>query len=188
MNIFVPSNIPSECAQMLDDQRLNKMQSESCQMLSTAVRMSYDDKQLVKAFVSGRWKYDWYYITPMDRVEGDVLTVKWAMLDCYHNHPCTVWTRQTRSNFQWHLTLLMCMNEEWRYRFNKVHDTAKHVPEFNSHAKHIRRGELTPFVNCTPYELDTHEAYKQTMLDKWAKSTPVWTKRGAPQLWVQNTL
>ena len=37
MNIFVISSTPSECAQMLDDKRLQKMILESAQMLSTAI-------------------------------------------------------------------------------------------------------------------------------------------------------
>ena len=37
MNIFVTSGVPLECAQMLDDKRLQKMILESAQMLSTAI-------------------------------------------------------------------------------------------------------------------------------------------------------
>ena len=38
MNIFVISQNPDECAQALDDLRLNKMILETAQLLSTAIR------------------------------------------------------------------------------------------------------------------------------------------------------
>ena len=40
MNIFVTDNCPKKCAEFLDDKRVNKMCLESCQLLSTALRVN----------------------------------------------------------------------------------------------------------------------------------------------------
>jgi hypothetical protein len=40
MNIFVTDNCPKKCAEFLDNSRLRKMCLESCQLLSTALRVN----------------------------------------------------------------------------------------------------------------------------------------------------
>ena len=60
MNIFVTDICPKKCAEFLDDKRVNKMCLESCQLLSTALRVNgYLENDIYKiSYVnhpSSRW-------------------------------------------------------------------------------------------------------------------------------------
>lgn len=154
MNIFVTSPDPKACAVMLDDQRLNKMIVESCQMLSSALHYyGLDDRTLVYK-------------------------------DSYTNHPCTVWTRGSYQNYDWHCELLAAMLNEYSYRFGKYHSGMQHLPVFNQNTIKMPEFGFWPFANCSLFKADgIHVAYQKTMVHKWKylDKFPTWTKRDHPQ-------
>lgn len=151
MNIFVTSSNQKQCAEMLDDKRLQKMILESAQMLSAALHR-----------------------------HGGTAPYKVS----HKNHPCTLWTGDTRENFMWHLVLLSEMHQEYVWRRNKTHKSYNdcyHV--FQEQLAVIPGGPLTPFANCSLFkEINVFDAYKMTMLEKWKndKITPKWTNRSRP--------
>ena len=152
MNIFITSINPVECAQALDDLRLNKMIIETGQLLSTALNY----------YNSG---YPVYKSTHI-------------------NHPCSVWTRTSNENYLWLIDHFNALSNERHYRFGKSHKTYDKLWNhlIKGHA-FIPKGTITPFANCTPHKtIDTIEAYKLTLKDKWAKDKrpPKWTNRGKP--------
>ena len=43
------------------------------------------------------------------------------------NHPCAVWTRQSKDNWNWLYSLAVALCEEYTYRYGKVHATQEIV-------------------------------------------------------------
>lgn len=155
MNIFFTSNDPKECAQHLDDKRLNKMIIESAQMLSTAI----------------------------DRHGGCApYRVAWK------KHPCTLWTGDTRSNYEWHLALLLEMSNEYTFRYGKIHKSYSATYDVLESQKNlVQEGPLTSFPNCSLRKDidDVIKAYKLGFIIKWSKDKirPRWTNRNIPN-WI----
>ena len=100
------------------------------------------------------------------------------------NHPCSVWTRETRENYNWLFIHMQDLVDEKFYRTGKIHGSVSIFGDLCSAANYIPYGPQTPFANCTPHKSihDVHLAYRCTLTDKWAadKRPPKWTKRQRP--------
>lgn len=68
------------------------------------------------------------------------------------NHPCAVWVRESRANFEYLLELNMALLNEYTYRYGKVHAGSRLIPMFIDVLDDIPvgKGELTPFVAVLP--------------------------------------
>lgn len=154
MNIFVVSPDTWECAKALDDLRLNKMIIETAQLLSTAM-----------------WERGY---------KGEHGTI---YKSTHVNHPCAVWARETEANYRW---LLLYMSDLVEHRTERTGKDHKSYQIFNTLCygpKLMPKGELTPFVNCSTYkDHGVFDAYKLTLIDKWAKDKrpPTWTNHVKP--------
>lgn len=151
MNIFVISPNQQDCAEMLDDKRLQKMILESAQMLSAALHR-----------------------------HGGNPPYKLS----HKNHPCTLWTGDSKENYIWHLGLLQAMHDEYVSRRAKTHKS--YIDCFQTlkdQACLIPQYDLTPFANCSLFKgMDVFEAYRMTMIEKWKndKIAPKWSNRSRP--------
>jgi hypothetical protein len=154
MNIFVTSPDPWRCAIMLDDRRLSKMCVESAQLLCTAMHVACAE-------------------------QGVTLHIPYKRT--HVNHPCSVWTRQSRGNFSWLLELLRSLTFEFYLRRGKGHKCATLVPTLRRGVE-LFSGPQTMFVNCSRHKdfNDVIDAYRHTMLCKWLESAATWTLRDPP--------
>lgn len=155
MNIFVTSKNPKECAEALDDLRLNKMILETAQILSTAVN------------------------------ECDPHNTLGLYKSTHKNHPCCVWARQARGNYVWLLEHFYELLIEKYRRTKKRHKSGEMAVRLSIGREAIPEGDMTPFANCTPHKdiANTYDAYRQTLNEKWMndKRPPKWTKSNAPK-------
>lgn len=81
----------------------------------------------------------------------------------HHNHPCAVWARTSKANYQWLALLGKALCREYTYRMGKTHKTEsvidwclEHIPKFNTTA-------MTPFAQAMPDEckrLNAVDAYR----------------------------
>jgi hypothetical protein len=39
----------------------------------------------------------------------------------HYNHPCSIWTRQSKQNFEWLLDYSYCLLNEYTFRYEKIH-------------------------------------------------------------------
>lgn len=106
----------------------------------------------------------------------------------HKNHPCTIWTRATRSNFLWLIRHARALAQVHFSVYGTEHRCAQFLDRIEAGAKYIPDGELQPFANCSLYGEGAREVYlpyQQTMIDKWRddKRTPKWTNRAKPD-WV----
>jgi hypothetical protein len=81
------------------------------------------------------------------------------------NHPCVLWAGESYDNFLWLKDLTLCLNDEYRYRFDKTvdHRSIEVLRSISAH-RYARHG-LTPFAQAMPekYRIpgDAVTAYRQ---------------------------
>lgn len=162
MNIFVLDNDPHIAAEMLCDKHSIKMILESTQMLTTAARLcgaTDEDIPLTKRGTPYR--------------------------STHQNHPCTIWARETRSNFDWLVSHSISMLAEYTKRYGKTHACSDAIHQLATLRHLIPDGDLTPFAQAMPdhyRQSDAVKAYRAYYIgDKAYMAT--W-KTEAPHWWV----
>lgn len=110
MNIFYLNNDPELCARYHVDRHCIKMIVEYSQILSTAHRV-LDGAEYIDSS-SGRRIKRWKLGDARDKLLYKATHI---------NHPSTVWSRQSRSNYLWLVNLLSELCKEYTYRYNKIH-------------------------------------------------------------------
>lgn len=133
MNIFVLHTDATLAALHMDDVRVPKMIVESGQMLATALREhGMDDDALIHT---------------------GVVTLKGTPWRSTHrNHPCTVWARQTRSNYAWLAEHALALCLAYEDRFGKTHGSLPAIEAMCELAHIIPDGYMTPFPLAMPDE------------------------------------
>ncbi len=120
MNRFILHTDPSEAVKLLCDQHVVKMPLEEAQMLSAAV----------------------HYFRPDRATECYKLTHK--------NHPCSVWARETRTNYRYALEMFKALLSEYTHRYGKQHASGRLLPIFESIVDSIPDGPMTRHPQCMP--------------------------------------
>lgn len=160
MNIFVTSSCPVESAHALDDKRVVKMILESVQMLATALHHHNAPLRFFPTNLNGQP----YRVT-------------------HSNHPCSIWARETRSNYLWLVEHAKALAQIYTDTYNSHHRCADFLERMTEAAVHIKDGPLTEFANCSLFkDRPIHEAYRHTMLEKWKNDVrhPTWGARTKP--------
>lgn len=145
--------------------RVNKMASESLQLLSTAIRHHVPEEE-INVFI---WK------------------------SAFENHPCSIWTRESRSNFDWLVQhtgeLLSIMKEYYGLEYQSRLIVLAGCEEMRHR---IPANSLTPFADCTEFkdrlDISIYERYRLFMIRKWVDRDvylPKWLQK--PQ-WLPRNL
>lgn len=96
----------------------------------------------------------------------------------HKNHPCNVWVRESRSNWDWLFVHALALCEEYKNRYGKVHKCLNVIQQLLNQRFLIPEGDLTPFPNCSIYkdEENIYKAYQMFLDDKWQKDkrVPTW--------------
>ena len=161
MNIFYFYDCPIKSAQAQPDKMLVKMPLETAQMLCTAHRVLDGDEYADEV---GLYK------------------------EAYKNHPCTVWARQSRGNYEWLYIHFLALAMEYTYRYGKEHlsYTKLHEP-LEKHPDNIHRGDMTPLAQAMPDEYKNDNpvvAYRDYVIHE--KHYAKWEKnREKPKWWTR---
>jgi hypothetical protein len=112
--------------------------------------------------------------------------IKTPYKSCHVNHPCTIWARETRSNYTWLCELGLSLCWEYTFRYGKTHASEK-VINFCYERSHLfPEGELTQFAQAMPDEYksaDPVQAYRNYYIGA-KKDFAVWSKRQIPDWFV----
>lgn len=180
MNLFILDECPVIAAQMQCDKHVPKMIVESGQMLSTVHRM-LDGSLEKRPSKSGKTQVK-YWRHPNDNLE--VVLYKAVHM----NHPCTVWSRESADNYQWHYEHFIALCDEYTYRYDKVHKTDVVLRyALSQHPTNIPKGSKTPFklaMKSNPECIalgDPVKAYQAFYQTKQHRFNMVWTKRETPE-------
>jgi len=105
------------------------------------------------------------------------------------NHPCSIWTRQTKGNYLWLLEHHVELLNEYKLRYgNKTHKTEQHLLVLSEGVSCIPDGERTPFAQAMPEHIrikdDPVQAYRNYYMQE-KSSFAVW-KNGKMPIWWKN--
>lgn len=183
MNLFVLDKDPVVAAQQQCDKHVVKMIVESGQMLSTVHRM-LDGELTHRMSKSGRTRVK-YYIHPDPKLE------KILYKAVHFNHPCTVWSRESHENYEWHYQHFIALCDEYSYRYERKHRTDRLLRSLLKYPpQNIPRVPMTQFklaMNSNPecmFESDPVKSYRLFYQTKQARFSMDWTKREVPA-WFQ---
>lgn len=93
----------------------------------------------------------------------------------HENHPCALWVRESVSNYKWAYEFYCSMLDEYEFRFDRMHASARYLFEL-SNVPNIPDLGLTPFAQAMPEEFRHANpcfAYRRYLRDKLAG----WTAR-----------
>jgi hypothetical protein len=168
MNIFATSKCPIECAKALDDKRTNKMILETSQMLSTALKYHQPDLYIKvpsnKFTKTGKRMFNHFFNG--QKVSGPT----------HFSHPCNVWVRENRSNFNWAVEHFKALCIEKINRTKKPHKLTRLIRHYQKFAMFIPEGELTEHPNCAANDSkgisfkhikNVYTAYKLYLNERW---------------------
>ena len=151
MNIFYVYKDPAHAAICLPDKLVVKMPLESAQMLSTAHRV-----------YSGE----------------DYCDEKGIYKTAYKNHPCTIWTRESKQNYRWLYYHFYALCQEYQFRYSREHMSyTKLNEELAKVPESMPDIGLTPMPQAMPDEYkndDPVKAYRDYVVNE--KTYAQWNK------------
>lgn len=175
MNIFVLDKDPVIAANMMCDKHVVKMIVESCQLLSTAHRI-LDGHQSTHIGPSGRLRKTFFLSDP----DMESRLCKYVM----PNHPCSIWTRNSSTNYKWLTAHNLALCNEYTRRYNKTHAMQDLANTLDLTLPiRIPLGPITSFPQAMPegYRCDdpveAYRAYYCFEKSRFAK----WKTGGAPE-------
>ena len=108
----------------------------------------------------------------------------------YPKHPMTIWVGDNRSNFDWAFKNALWINNEYQYRFKKVHKSYRIIEDIlhNDYKEKIPEGKFVKPPQCMPDEykdknyVTAYRNYYKGEKEYFAK----WEKgRSEPEWWNQ---
>ena len=169
MNMFITEiehhiNVRNYC-----DVHLRKMITEQAQMLSTAHRildgrpgtlMVYSKK--LKTIIERKYDFVLKHL-------GENGNAPELYLKTHENHPNNLWIRKSKLNYRYAYHLFIAMLDEYEYRFNKKHESAKLRHDLKKYPRNLTSIKMTPFVWDMKYAYidNVTDAYKKAFIDKF---------------------
>lgn len=102
----------------------------------------------------------------------------------HYNHPCSLWTRKTDSNYKWLIEYGLKLSDEYTFRYNKTHKSKKVILwcEHNMNKLSLTKQDLTPFAQAMPNQYkdkNVINAYRKYYINE-KKHIAKWSKRDVP--------
>lgn len=99
-------------------------------------------------------------------------------------HPCSLWVRNSRSNYLWTVEHGFALAAEYTHRYGKIHACAAVIEHCAARANEISAGALTPHAQAMPDEYrvpdDAVAAYRAYYRGAKAEGA-AWTNRARPE-------
>ena len=78
----------------------------------------------------------------------------------FYNHPCTIWARTSKANYNWLLIHAIALSNEYTYRYHKVHASKKVISWcfYNIDKIDFPKTGMTPFALAMPDQYKTNDA------------------------------
>ena len=119
MNLFYLDENLDKAAEYHVDKHIVKMPLEAAQILCTTI---YIDKFL--GYVPRALNADEREVLNKVKAEIKHLPLEerpFPYLPMMYNHPCTIWARESSSNYSWLYRHFLALGMEYNYRYGKTH-------------------------------------------------------------------
>lgn len=160
MNIFVLHNKPRKAARWHADKHVVKMLLESVQMLYTAHWIAVFPVLLTqKAPIHVSKLQKTLPIPPPLRRAPAAKPYR----PVHVHHPCSVWVRTSRANYQWLADLALALAQEHAFRWpaSPPHSCTAHAIWLATHPPSLPNIPLTPFALAMPNDVKQgHDAIR----------------------------
>lgn len=117
-----------------------KMPLEMAQMLCTAHRLC-DGEEYTELSAGGRNMKRWRLSDDRDGV---------LYKAAYVNHPCSLWIRESISNYEWAIDHFCGLLDTYTNRYGKEHKSGQLLPWLAKAPKSIAQSAMTPFAQAMP--------------------------------------
>lgn len=187
MNIFVLDENPVIAAEMHCDKHVPKMIIEHAQMMAAAYYHTIGISRK-KEFPENQSKIDQLFEGwPRKREDGTT----WPYAISHVNHPCTIWTRSSLSNFYWLLDCTKALCQEFTKRYGNKHSVERIVDWMYENPPKLQDIGLTPFAKAMPncyMSEDAVQSYRKYYAYKTTYMKVVWAKLGIemPKWWTDD--
>ena len=183
MNIFILDEQPQKAAEYHCNKHVVKMILEAGQMLCAAHWMSW-----LEHFNKNRT--DFRLMRDVKQfLKDNVPKEKQPAWGITHvNHPCTVWSRENCSNYDWHYKHFIALCNEYTYRYGKIHASEtklatvlRNAPKKIEHTTGKSPFRLAMGSNPECMFEDAVKSYRAFYQTKQARFAMKWTKRKQPE-------
>lgn len=164
MNIFVVDRNPVIAAQMLCDQHVVKMITESVQMMSTCHRV-LDGVMTKQPSNSGK------RMVPRYKLNDDRDGILYHAV--HFNHPCNIWIRESWYHYNWLLEHTRVLCQEYRARYKRTHACERIVTFLASYGNSPRNWPERGFAGQRYGYSYKNMVFVQAMPDEYKDEDPV---------------
>lgn len=183
MNIFMVDKDPVIAAQSLVDKHVVKMILESCQLLSTAHRVTdgiiYVEKRPVEGSSPAKYRSvkKWKLYDSRDPILYQATHI---------NHPSAVWCRQSIENYNWLVEHMYALMDEYKHRYGKVHKCIDVAYLLQSPPNNLKDYDMTDMLCAMDDQYKISEDPVENYRNYYRKgktSLHTWTNRQPPS-WI----
>lgn len=140
------------------------------------------DKHVVKMIIeSAQLLYSAHWMTDGSKLHDTAYKL------AHKNHPCSIWVRQSISNYYWlcSLGIWLCKEYQYRYGLHKTHKTESHIIWLFNNPPNLPDIGLTPPAQAMPDEFKTENpirAYRKFYIGSKLKERGIvkYSKRDPP--------
>ena len=111
------------------------------------------------------------------------------MSDRHQNHPCTIWTRTSKDNWNWLHTHAVAMCEEYTRRYSKTHSweerirnlTTPNLPDIGltEFARAIKKNQYPELLDESITAVEAYRRYYRIDKERFAR----WKEPSTPPSW-----
>ena len=156
MNIFILHDNPRIAAQMHCDKHVPKMIIEHAQMMASAYYSTIGISRKIEFPENQDRINELFQGWPRKHPDGSDFPYSISHV----NHPCTIWTRESLSNFYWLLDCTKALCEEFTYRYKGKHSVESIVDWMYENPPYLPDTGLTPFAQALPDCFKNEDAIK----------------------------
>jgi len=185
MNIFVLDKSISKSVESYIDKHVLKMILESGQMLCMANSVLKSVGYLPRKLENVEQNEVMEFSEQFKGMEVGNRAIPYLPIKSHLNHPCTIWARTSRSNWEYLFDLIKRINEEYMYRYesNSEHKTYENLKNLMPPSNLKDKGlKIPPLAMPDEYKeksvVESYRSYYRNEKEEIAE----WTKRDKP-LW-----
>jgi hypothetical protein len=180
MNIFILDQDPKIAAEYHCDKHVNKMIIESLQILGSTHWHLNGIQQKKQIVALGESALDMWKNFP--RIVDDKIKPYGIG---FVNHPSTKWTRESKENLEWLISMTHGLLDQYAIRYKKESASRKTLEWFEKNIPSPASSKLTPFYQALPEAIqdeDPVHAYRlyyaswKEYFAKWKTGVPPWWK------------